>query len=201
MAAPLDLVGPVSGLILGFGFGFILEAAGFGDPERLTGQLRLTNWAVFKVMFTAIIVCATLLYVVASFGALNMKAVFIPSVYFWGTLLGGAGLGIGMAVGGYCPGTSMVGFVSGRLDGLFFLLGIAAGTLIFNAAYPSIKSWAYAKTGPTAWTVPQLLHLPTWLVLLLLLAVLVGVGWLTTIWMGGGGKKSSLNHAHPAHTE
>ncbi len=29
---------------------------------------------------------------------LDFGKMFIPSVYFWGTLLGGAGVGIGMAV-------------------------------------------------------------------------------------------------------
>ncbi len=199
MVGPLDLAGPVSGLILGFGFGFVLENAGFGDPQKLTGQLRLTDWAVFRVMFTAIIVCGVLLYAASGLGLIEFGGLFVPSVYFWGTLLGGAGLGIGMAVGGYCPGTSIVGLVSGRLDGLLFLLGVGAGTLLFNGAYPSIKSWAYAKTGPTALTLPQLLHLPTWLILLLLLAVLVGVGWLTAA--GGGRRRPPVGHGRPSAAE
>jgi uncharacterized protein len=199
MTGPLHLAGPLSGMILGFGFGFILENAGFGDPQKLTGQLRLTDWAVFRVMFTAIIVCGVLLSMASGLGLINLGAIFIPSVYFWGTLLGGAGLGIGMAVGGYCPGTAIVGLVSGRLDGLVFVLGVGAGTLLFNGAYPSIKSWAYAKTGPTALTLPQLLHLPTWLILLLLLAVLVGVGWLTA---GAGGRnRPSVGQGRPSPAE
>jgi len=190
MVGPLNLAGPVSGLVLGFGFGFILENAGFGDPQRLTAQLRLTDWAVFKVMFTAIIVCAFFLDLASGLGLLKMGDVFIPSVYFWGTLLGGVGLGVGMAVGGYCPGTSIVGLVSGRLDGLLFLLGVGAGTLLFNGAYPSIKLWAYPKTGPNALTLPQLLNLPAWLILLTLLAVLVSVGWLTRGGMDAGKRQA-----------
>ncbi len=190
MVGPLQLAGPVSGLILGFGFGFVLENAGFGDPKKLTAQLRLTDWSVFKVMFTAIIVCAVLLTIASGLGLVDMKRVFVPSVYFWGTLLGGVGLGVGMAVGGYCPGTCVVGLMSGRLDGLIFLLGVGAGTLIFNGAYPNIKFWAYAQTGPNAWTLPQLLHLPAWLVLLGLLAVLVGVGGLTAVSRGPGKREA-----------
>ena len=42
--------------------GVVLEGSGFGDPRILTGQLRLADWSVFRVMFTAIAVCAALLY-------------------------------------------------------------------------------------------------------------------------------------------
>ncbi len=42
--------------------GVVLEGSGFGDPSILTGQLRLADWSVFRVMFTAIAVCAALLY-------------------------------------------------------------------------------------------------------------------------------------------
>lgn len=167
-----------SGLILGLLFGLILEGAGFGDPGCLTAQLRFTNWAVFKVMFTAIVVSGILLYASRALGLIHLSDIFVPSVYFWGTLLGGVGVGIGMAVGGYCPGTSAVAMASGRLDGLVFLLGIGGGTLAFNGVYPAIKSWVYAQTGPNALTVPQLLHVSPWVVLVALTAILVAISWL-----------------------
>ncbi|HQT45868.1 MAG: transporter [Acidocella sp. 20-63-7] len=176
MTGPLNLSGPASGLIIGFTFGLILEGAGFGNPCILTTQLRFSNWSVFKVMFTAIIVCAALLYGSQVIGVRPLSSIFVPSVYFWGTLLGSVGIGAGMAIGGYCPGTSMVALWSGRLDGLLFLLGIGAGTLLFNSAYPSIHTWIYAQAGPTGLTLPQLLHLPTPVILVILLAILLAVG-------------------------
>ena len=191
MIAPLNLAGPLSGIVIGIAFGFILEGAGFGSPCILTGQLRFTNWAVFKTMFTAIIVSAALLYAASGLGLLHLNSIFIPSVYFWGTLLGGVGVGIGMGVGGYCPGTSVVGFVSGRLDALLFLGGIGAGTLLFNVAFPTIGSWVYAQTGPSALTLPQLFHLPAWAIIALLLAVLVAVGRLVGSGSGGASKNSA----------
>ncbi|MDR3522304.1 MAG: YeeE/YedE thiosulfate transporter family protein [Acidocella sp.] len=180
MIAPLDLAGPVSGVALGIGFGFVLENAGFGNPEILTGQLRFTNWSVFQTMFTAIIVSSILLNVAAFFGVVSFSNIFIPSVLFWGTLLGGMCVGIGFAVGGYCPGTSIVGFMSGRVDAIVFLIGIGAGTLVFNMIYPIIGSWIYTQAGPDALTVPQLLHIPAWAVIALLAAVLLGVGYLVS---------------------
>ena len=50
----------VAGTALASGilFGYVLEQAGFGSPCKLTAQFRLTDWSVFKVMFTAIIVAS-----------------------------------------------------------------------------------------------------------------------------------------------
>jgi len=62
---PLDLMAVVGGLgaalvfgAIGFGFGFVLEWAGFGDTRKLAGQFYLTEMTVLKVMFTAIVVAA-----------------------------------------------------------------------------------------------------------------------------------------------
>lgn len=184
--------GAISGLVFGIAFGFILENAGFGSGCKLTAQLRFKDWAVFKVMFTAILVAAGGLYVLQGFGLVAMDRLFVPSVLFWGTLLGGMLVGVGMAVGSYCPGTSIVALFSGKLDAVVFLLGIGAGTLAFGGAYDSIKSWVYKQTGPDSLTLPQLFHLPAWAVWLLLLGVLVAVGYLTRESRGPGSMATPL---------
>lgn len=179
MTLPLGLTGVASGLVCGLVFGFALERAGFASACNLTAQLRFKDWRVFKVMFTAIIVAAFGLYLLQAGGLMTKDDIFIPSVFLWATLLGGVGVGAGMAVGGYCPGTSVVGFVSGKIDGLVFFLGLALGTFVFAGAYDAIEPILEAVPGPEAQTVPELLHLPTLLVLFMLLGVLVGVGWMT----------------------
>ena len=45
----------VAAFVIGIGFGFFLERAGFGSAKKLTAQFYFTDLAVFKVMFTAII--------------------------------------------------------------------------------------------------------------------------------------------------
>ena len=42
---------------IGFLFGFVLERAGFGNARKLTAIFYLRDFAVLKVMFTAIVVC------------------------------------------------------------------------------------------------------------------------------------------------
>lgn len=132
---PMHESGMVSGLVCGVLFGFALENAGFGSPAKLTAQFRLTDWSVFKVMFTAIVVAAVGLWGLRVLGLLEADSLFVPQALVMASAVGGALIGLGFAVGGYCPGTSMVGMASGRLDALVFVLGLFIGTTAFAGLY------------------------------------------------------------------
>ena len=69
---PLNDAGIWSGLLCGVLFGWVLESAGFGSPCKLTGQFKLNDWSVLKVMFTAI--------VVAGAAGLVLAAVAVPLI-------------------------------------------------------------------------------------------------------------------------
>ncbi|HZD90594.1 MAG TPA: DUF6691 family protein, partial [Pseudolabrys sp.] len=140
MSIPIYDEGVASGLLSGVLFGYVLEHAGFASPRKLTAQFRFSDWSVFKVMFTAVIVAAIGLYGAMALGLMQPNGVFIPTTYFWATLAGGALIGAGMAVGGYCPGTSAVALASGRFDALFFMAGMVIGTGLFASVYEAIKS-------------------------------------------------------------
>ena len=129
----------LSGLLLGGAFGYVLERAGFGNPNKLTGQFRLTDWSVFKVMFTAIVFAAVGLLVLERVGFVDAGNLFVPPAFLGAAALGGAFVGAGFAIGGYCPGTSVVGLMSGRIDAAIFLLGLLLGTVLFAGIYPSIE--------------------------------------------------------------
>lgn len=132
---PLHESGMVSGLVCGVLFGIALENAGFGSPAKLTAQFRLTDWSVFKVMFTAIVVAAVGLWGLRVIGLLETDSLFVPQALVMASAVGGALIGLGFAIGGYCPGTSMVGMASGRLDALVFVLGLFIGTTAFAGFY------------------------------------------------------------------
>lgn len=173
---PLNDAGMISGLVCGLLFGFVLENAGFGSPCKLTAQFSLRDWSVFKVMFTAIVVAAVGLYVLELAGWLDTDNVFVPTSLVMASAIGGLLVGSGFALGGYCPGTSVVGLMSGRIDALVFIVGLVAGTFVFAGLYgPAIEAvmamWE-VDTGDTftdAWGIPQ------WLLIAILLAALVGV--------------------------
>lgn len=179
MTLPLEWVGPASGLLCGALFGFVLQRGGLGNGCRLTAQLRLKDWTVFNVMFTAILVAAAGLYVLELAGLVQTSSLFVPTTFLWATLLGGAFIGVGMGLGGYCPGTAVVGAAAGRLDGIVFFAGLIVGVVIFAGIYNPIKPLLGAAAGPQAQTLDQLLGLPAWLVLLLLAGVASGVWWFT----------------------
>jgi hypothetical protein len=152
----------LSGLLLGAGFGFVLERAGFGNPNKLTGQFRLTDWSVFKVMFTAIVFAAVGLLILEQFGLVVASSLFVPPAFLGAAALGGALVGAGFAIGGYCPGTSVVGLMSGRIDAAIFLLGLLLGTVLFAGIYPNIEflttlgEYAKADALPDAFNISSL---------------------------------------------
>ena len=173
MSVPIYDNGVASGLFSGVLFGYVLENAGFASPRKLTAQFRFNDWSVFKVMFTAIIVAAIGLYAAVEFGWMRPNGVYVPTTFFWATLTGGALIGAGMAVGGYCPGTSTVALSSGRLDGLAFMIGMVVGTGAFASVFDSIKGFYLAAEGPAAQTLDKLLGIPTWAVLVILIVIAI----------------------------
>jgi len=142
-------------LVLGFFFGFFLERAGFSSALRLTGQFYFRDWSVLRVMFGAIVVAMLGLGWLSVAGLLDMGAVYIPEMFLWPQIAGGVLLGAGFALGGYCPGTSVVAAATGKLDGLFFLLGILAGIFMFGAMEPAIHGFN-GSGSRGALTLPQL---------------------------------------------
>lgn len=174
MTLPLLDRGMLSGLILGFLFGLVLEGAGFGSPRKLTGQFLLRDFTVFKVMFTAVIVAALGLWLADLAGVMASGRTYVPTLFLWAMAAGGALIGAGFALGGYCPGTSAAGAASGRLDALVFVAGMVIGVWVFAAAFEWLEPFYRAARGPARQTLDQLLGVPTFLVLTVLVAVAVG---------------------------
>lgn len=164
----------VSGLLCGVLFGYVLENAGFGSGCKLQGQFQLRDWSVFKVMFPAVLVAAIGLEALRAFGLVRPESLYIPTTALWPMLLGGGLVGAGMAVGGYCPGTSAVGFASGRVDALVFLVGLVAGTWVFALAFPGLEGFMSAGQGPERQTLGDLLGVSNWVVLAALVAAAAG---------------------------
>ncbi|GAB4203694.1 MAG: YeeE/YedE thiosulfate transporter family protein [Tibeticola sp.] len=173
---PLNDTGLVSGLVCGVLFGWVLESSGFGSPCKLTAQFSLRDWSVLKVMFTAIVVTAVGLYVLRLAGVLAADAVFVPTALLVASALGGVLVGAGFAVGGYCPGTSVVGLFSGRIDALVFLIGLLLGTFVFAGLYgPAIEALMAAGEVQTGDTFADAFGIPDIVIIGIMALALVGV--------------------------
>jgi hypothetical protein len=171
MTWPLYDSGFWSALTLGLLFGWVLEGAGFGSPRKLTAQFTLRDFAVIKVMFTAVIVAAAGLWLAESLGLIGANAVYTPTLFFWSIALGGALIGAGFAMGGYCPGTSAVGLASGRIDAFVFMAGMVAGIGIFAGIFDWIGPFYGAGQGPQGQTLDQLLGIPAIAIILAMAAM------------------------------
>jgi hypothetical protein len=176
MSAPFvlsDTVNLAAALVIGLFFGFFLERGGMGNPHKLTGVFYRTDFAVPKMMFSAILVAATGLCVLSDLKVLDMSRVWIIPTFLWPQLVGGALFGLGFLVSGYCPGTALAGLASGRLDALVTMVGIGSGTLLFSALYPWIEGFYKTSDMGTA-TLPELLQMNHW-ALLALVYVFAGI--------------------------
>ena len=176
-----DEVGLVVAFLIGIGFGFFLERAGFGSAKKLVSQFYLDDLAVFKVMFTAIVTAMLGVTYLSWMGVLDLSQVYYVPTYLWPMVVGGLVLGVGFVVGGYCPGTSMVALVSGRVDAMVYVAGIVAGTVLFAEAFPAVERF-YTSGAMGVQSIPGYFSLPwgvvVFAVVLMALGGFAGAGWL-----------------------
>ncbi len=135
-------------VVLGLGFGFALERAGFGSARKLTAVFYLYDMAVVKVMFTAIVTAMVGLFVLSAIGVLDLKELYLEPTNYIAQIGGGLLFGAGFMIGGYCPGTSMAAIATGRKDGITFALGMLAGVLAYAQFTPQIDVWYAANATP-----------------------------------------------------
>jgi hypothetical protein len=159
--------------LIGIGFGFFLERAGFGSARKLAAQFYLYDMTVFKVMFTAIVTAMLGVYFLGVFGFLDINLIFYTPTYVVPQIVGGFILGFGFIIGGYCPGTSVVSTSVGRLDGLFFLIGVFLGTFIYGEVYSMIANFA-KSTAMGKQTLYGFLHIPYGVVVFIVVLMAVG---------------------------
>jgi uncharacterized protein len=147
-------------LLLGLGFGFFLERAGFGSARKLTAQFYFTDMSVLKVMFTAIVTAMVGVWALSAVGWLDLSKVYLTPTYLAPQAIGGLVFGVGFIIGGYCPGTCVAGMATGRVDAGVFALGMLAGIAAFSETFDALfAGWSEATPqGPL--TLPQAFGLP-----------------------------------------
>ena len=126
-------------LLLGVGFGFALERAGFSSSRRLAGVFYFTDMAVVKVMCSALITAMLGLSYLVGFGWIQLDQIFLMPTIYGAQIVGGLLFGVGFVMGSWCPGTAAVGLAAGRIDALVFLLGVMGGSILFNESFSVIR--------------------------------------------------------------
>lgn len=127
------------GLLTGFLFGVLLQKGQVTKYQVIMGQFLLKNWTVVKIMATAVIVGSVGVYVLVGLGAASLS---IKSAAFGGVLLGGLLFGVGLAIFGLCPGTSVAACGEGHRDAMIGVVGMLVGAGVYVAFYPALKKFA-----------------------------------------------------------
>ena len=155
---------------LGVAFGAALERAGLGSARKLSGQFYATDFTVFKVMFSAIVVAMLGAFWLGVLGALDLARVEVPGTWLVPQAVGGAVFGVGMAMAGLCPGTSCVAAATGRGDGLAVVLGLFGGVLVTGLGFAPLRA-LYDATPRGPLTLPAWLGVPDGAVVAAVVAV------------------------------
>lgn len=171
----------VIAFLLGILFGFTLERAGFGSSRKLAMQFYFRDMTVLKVMFTAIVVAMLGLLYLNWMEVLDLSLVSLNPTFLWPQILGGALMGVGFVIGGYCPGTSLVASATGKLDGMIYVAGALFGMLLYGVSYPAVQG--FARSGSLGEvTLSDWLNLRpgavAFLVVLMALGMFYGAEWL-----------------------
>lgn len=116
-------------VLFGIAFGFILQRTGALEYGNILKTLRLQDLKIAKFMFMAIAVSAVGVFSLTSIGYMSLDLIPYNLV---GSLLGGLIFGIGFALTGYCPGTSIGAWAEGKKDAGYVMIGGMAGMLVYT---------------------------------------------------------------------
>lgn len=141
--APLAKTGVISETLnlwlavpIGFVFGVALYHGGFTDSRKISGPFYLKDVDVPVTMFSAIATGMIGLWLMILTGFLDASKVYFLRTYLTPMAIGGLLFGIGMVVGGFCPGTAVASFATGRIDAMVFVLGFFGGSIVFGDLFP-----------------------------------------------------------------
>ena len=160
---------------LGFGiiFGFLLHKGGATKYDIIVAQLLLTDFTVLKIMLSAIVTGMIGIYFMKSQGWITLS---LKSGSIGKNVIGALIFGVGFAVLGYCPGTIAGAVGNGYLDAIVGgLAGIILGTWFFALVYPNIKDGILKKGDFGEISLPGLLKVNDWVVVVPASALIVFV--------------------------
>lgn len=167
-------------VLLGVGFGVALELAGFGNAKTLAGQWYGYNFAVLRVMFTAIVVAMVGLFGLHYLGVVDLGLVSINETFLWPQLVGGLIFGFGFVIGQYCPGTALVACATGKFDAMAFIGGFFVGVVAFFFAFPALAGF-YGSGSMGRLLLPEALGLPGGVVVFAVVVMALGAFALTHV--------------------
>jgi hypothetical protein len=193
-------------LVLGTLFGFVLHRVGASNPENIINMLRIADLHLMKAILLGIGLSSIALFLGMTTGLIEPGHLSVKASSL-GVLIGGAILGLGFGIAGYCPGTGLVAIGDGRRDAVVFVVGGLAGAFAYMLTYPIWKEagilddivggkTTLAVTGNESYGA-LFSGIPGWLVALVIGVVFIAIAWILPRRPGPGSR--SLPHGLPAH--
>lgn len=165
-------------LLTGVAMGALIQRVRASSPGMIARNLRLENLSIIKFMALTIGVGTILVYLLNLVVPMHLD---IKPTYVVGVLVGGLVFGAGFALGGYCPGTCVVGFGEGRKDAIWAIVGGVVGALAFTLVYTTLVAPMNQLMVLGKITLADVLHAPVVAVALALGVVFIAVvAWLPT---------------------
>ena len=143
MIAPFAKTGLISDAMnlwlavpIGFIFGFALHHGGFTDSRKIGRLFYFKDVDVPVVMFSAIVTAMLGLWGLSLIGFIDTENFYFLPTYLAPVAVAGVLFGVGMVVGGFCPGTAAASMVTGKIDPMVFMGGFFIGSLAFGDFFP-----------------------------------------------------------------
>lgn len=168
-------------LIMGVGFGFALEQAGFSSTRKLVGLFYGYDFTVLKVFFTAGVTAMIGILLLGHLGLLNLEYIFVNPFFVRSAIVGGLIMGAGFIIGGFCPGTSVCAAAIGKVDAMAFIFGSMLGVFAFMEGYPLLENFYLADNQGAVLIFESLgMSRNMWALVLIIIAV---VAFIATAWV------------------
>jgi uncharacterized membrane protein YedE/YeeE len=150
------------GLITGICFGALLQQGRVLRFEKQVGAMLLKDMTIMKFMMSAILVGMVGVHLAVAFGLaqLSPKATQVGA-----NVVGGVLFGLGWAVMGFCPGTSVGAVAEGRWHALFAIAGMLIGAALYAEAFPHLEKNLLALGAFGKLTLPGVLGMNAWTVI------------------------------------
>lgn len=116
-------------LIFGIGFGYILQRVGAFEYQNIINALRLKDLTIPKFMLLSVAITSVGLFSLYSGGLVVLDMIVTNPV---GNIIGGLIFGVGFALAGYCPGTSIGAMAEGKRDARYTVTGGLFGVLTYT---------------------------------------------------------------------
>ncbi len=175
---PLEITGTARlalGLVTGLAFGFILQKGQALKFHKIIDALRLRDFTIWKLMFTAIGVGMIGIY---AMNELGLAKLHIKPTILSANLLGGLIFGAGFALLGFCPGTCVGAAGEGRLDGLYSgVVGLLIGAGLYSEVYPYLLPRFLKIGGLGKVSLPQVFGIGVWPTVLVVALTLAAAIW------------------------